>query len=885
MTGFTLLLALILNVAEPQTLQTQPQDPNRIADIEFIGNRLVQTDTIRYNLQTKIGDPVRQEVIRRDIKQLYTMGTFADIRVEERQTDEGKILTFIFQEKRRIRLLEYVGNKSITQSEILEKLRDQKVGLSVESYYDETRVKQAITVIRNLLAEKGRQQAKVDVMVENMPPNAVAVTFNIEEGPKVKIEDIDIQGNEVFSDRKVKRAMKLVKEAGGIAGITGKDTYHELKLADDITRIRMLYGENGYVRANVLEPVIETRPTKVFRTLPFIKPTFPWGIPIPFFRRTENRTYVTIRIEENEQYRVGDVRVTGSTNEFPAEVVTAVLGLNQGQIFNETALREGFENLKKLYGTRGYINFTAVPIQDFDEEKKIVNLTINIDEDRKFVVNRIGFLGNTTTRDKVIRREVLITEGYTFSSQFWDMSIQRLNQLGYFEEIKPEDAEVKPHPTEPEVDVTLKVQEKQRNQIGFNGGVSGIGGSFLGLSYQTNNFLGFGETLSVNLQGGTRQSQYQFSFTEPYLFDRPISSGFSVFSTNFRYDQARELFGLNPEDLAGVTGFDQRLNFEQRRVGFNIYASYPFQLWNRIGLTYGWDNSRTEAVNPATSEYFSAVATQERDNFVTGSGSSFSDFNSRRLIPSYSYNATNGDPMAPFSGQSLTATMEFTGGFLGGNVNYYRPSVDYRFFVPMNRRRNTLAFRFLGSFVTGFSNTAVPFYERFFLGGDYDIRGFDFRAISPIAVVKRFVDVLDPETGLNIKRPFDDIVYVGGDTQGVMNLEYRIPVVGPITLAPFLDVGNSWVARKNQLRREIIDSDGRVTIENVRFLPGTNSGFRASTGLEVQVVMPVINAPFRLIFAFNPSRISRTYIGDTTGLPFFISEPKRDLKFTVGRTF
>src|SRR5262249_1441360 len=163
--------------------------------------------------------------------------------------------------------------------------------------------------------------------------------------------------------------------------------------------------------------------------------------------------------------------------------------------------------------------------------------------------------GNTTTRDKVIRREIMVPEGQVFNSSFWDMSLQRLNQLGYFEEIKPEDAEVKPSPTEPQVDITLKVKENDRNSIALNDGRSGFGGSLRGLSYETNKFLGFGEALGVTLQGGTRQSNYQFSFTEPYLFDRPLTTGFTVFNTSYRYDQARDLFGLDPTKLPTGLGF------------------------------------------------------------------------------------------------------------------------------------------------------------------------------------------------------------------------------------------------------------------------------------------------------------------------------------------
>jgi outer membrane protein insertion porin family len=886
MTVVSILLMLSMAVVQPQNPPTlQTPDPNRIESVRIDNNRRIPSDTIRYNLQTKAGDKFNPEVIRRDIKTLYGLQFFDDIKVSEEEGKTGKIVVFWVKEKPLVRSITYKGNKSITNSEILEKLREKKVGLSQESPYDPTRVKKAEGVIKLMLAEKGRQDATVEATTELIPPNAIGVTFNIDEGPKIKIEKIDIQGNTVFSDGKVKRSMKLIKEVSPITAFTSKDTYYDLKLADDITRIRMLYAENGYVRANVLDPKVETKTKKTYRTLPFIRPPFPFGIPIPFWRKTVDRFYITIKIEENDQYRVGDVRVTGS-KEFSEDVIKAVLGLQQGAVFNETLLRKGFENLKKLYGSRGYINFTPVPQQDFDEGKKLVNLVINVDEDRQFYVNRIAFSGNTTTRDKVIRREVMVEEGNVFNSALWDVSLQRLNQLGYFEELKPEDAEVKPQPVEPKVDINLKVKEKNRNSISFNGGVSGIGGSFLGLGYETNNFLGFGETFGVQLQGGTRQSQYQFNFTEPYLFDRPITSGFTVFSTNFRYDQAREFFGLNPNQLPSGLGFENRLNFEQKRAGFSVFTSYPFKIWNRVGLNYGWDNSETSAINPATEEYFNAVRTQENQSFISGTGGSFSKFHARKLIPSYSFNGTRGSALNPSGGMSLSSTFEFTGGPLGGNVNYFRPTMDFRYFHPMNKGRNTLALRILTSHVQGFSNTAVPFYERFFLGGDFDIRGFDFRAVSPIASVVRNIATVDPETGNTINRPFDDIVYVGGDTQGVANLEYRIPLVGNIVImAPFLDVGNTWVLKKDQLRREFIDSEGVVQTEGVKFLPGTNSGIRTSTGVEFQVMMPVINAPFRLIFAFNPNRIDRTYLGTATGLPFHIFEKGREFKFTVGRTF
>ncbi len=880
----TVVLALAFGIVEPQALQTP--DPDRIEEVRVEGNRSIPSDTIKFNLQTKPNGRFSMDVIRRDIKTLYAQGYFDDIRVEEEQGKTGRIIHFIVREKRTIRSVKYEGLSSLTNSEVIDKLKEKKAVISQESRYDPTKIKKAETVIKMMLAEKGHQDATVEATTEDIPPSSIAVTFKVDEGPKIRIQKIAIEGNKVFSDRQIKKAMKLIKEAGPITAFTSKDTYFDLKLADDLTRIRMLYAEHGYVRANILDPVVETKPQQLMRTLPLIRPPFPWGIPLPFWKKTLDRYYITINIEENDQYRVGEVKVTGA-KQYPEAFIRLVLGLVPGEVFNEERLRKSFENLKKIYGGRGYINFTAVPIQDFDETKKVVNLNINVDEDRQFYVNRIAFSGNTTTRDKVIRREIMVAEGQIFNSSAWDMSLQRLNQLGYFEEIKTEDAEVKPSNTEPQVDINLKVKEKGRNSIGFNGGVSGIGGSFMGLSYETNNFLGFGETLAVTLQGGTRQSQYQFSFTEPYLFDRPLSAGFSVFNTSYRYDQAREFFGLDPSKLPQGLGFENRLNFEQKGSGFNVFGSYPFKIWNRFGLNFGINHSQTSAINPATEEYFNSVTTQNNQSFIsTTGGGGFSNFHAHTLIPSFSFNKTNGPALSPTSGSSLSATFEYTGGFLGGTVNYYRPTVDYRYYHPLNKGRNTLAVRFLSSFVQGYRGTAVPYYQRFFMGGDFDIRGFDFRAISPIAFVVRNIGVVDPETGNTVSRPFDDIVYVGGDTQGVMNVEYRIPIVGRVfTMAPYFDIGNAWVLNRGQLTRQVLNSEGQIVKEQVHFLPGTNSGFRTSTGLELQVMMPVINAPFRLIFAFNPNRVDRDFFGQATGLQFGIHEKRRDFKFTVGRTF
>src|SRR5499433_2153450 len=319
----TVLLALVFGVVEPQTLQTF--DPNRVEDVRVSNNRRVPQDTIKYQLQTKAGDRLNIDVIRADVKRLYAQGHFDDIRVEEEDGKTGKIIIFRVTEKKLIRSVKYDGLKSVTNSEVLDKLREKKASISQESPYDPTKIRKAETIIKMMLAEKGHQDATIEATTEDIPPNSIAVTFKVDEGPRIRIQKISIEGNKVFTAGEIKKAMKLIKEAGPLTVFTSKDTYFDLKLADDITRIRMLYAEHGYVRANVLDPVVETKPQQLLRTLPFIRPPFPWGIPIPFKKKTLDRYYITIKIEENDQYRVGEVKVTGNKR-FNELVIRAILG-------------------------------------------------------------------------------------------------------------------------------------------------------------------------------------------------------------------------------------------------------------------------------------------------------------------------------------------------------------------------------------------------------------------------------------------------------------------------------------------------------------------------------------------------------------------------------
>jgi outer membrane protein insertion porin family len=336
-----MVLAAVLAVQTPRPAQTINSDT--IEAINIIGNKL-PTATIRNQLRTKPGDTFDQTSIDRDVKILYAFdgGRFDDITVlEEPGLRGGIVLIFKVVEKKTINKVEYIGLNSFTKSDLNDKLREKKVSIGRDTKYDPTLVSRAVALIKVLLAEKGHQDATVETSVEKVTESSVALTFNIAEGPKIRIQDIKITGNKAFSESKLKSQMKLVKETSPMTPFTSKDTYHALKLGDDITRIRMFYSDNGYARINVLEPTVETKPENIYHTFPFWKPLFPWGIPIPFANRDVNRLFVGIQIEENDQYRVKSVKVVGVKTPVEEVLVKTIIGFREGDLYSDGQMRKG----------------------------------------------------------------------------------------------------------------------------------------------------------------------------------------------------------------------------------------------------------------------------------------------------------------------------------------------------------------------------------------------------------------------------------------------------------------------------------------------------------------------------------------------------------------
>jgi outer membrane protein insertion porin family len=908
-----------------------------VESIEIHGNRRIPAETIRAHLFTRAGDVYDPAALERDFNSLWNTNYFDDLRFERERSAKGWRIHVYVKEKPTIREINYVGLNSVSQSDVLDRFKDRKVGLSVESQYDPTRVKKAEVTIKDLLAEHGHQFATIKSEVRPIPPAAVAVTFVVKEGPKVKVGRIRFEGNRRLKTRQLRSAMKNLKPIGVPHSIFLENifarTYDATKLNEDAERVRYEYQQQGYFKALVQDPKTRVRDTH--------------GLHIPLFQHGGGKAVdITIPIEEGDRYRLGAITFKNNKAVRDPRALRSLFAMKDGDIFNAELVRKGLENLRKAYGELGYINFTSVPDTQIDEARKLINLAIDIDEGKPFFVRRIEFQGNTTTRDKVIRRELAIEEGQVYNTRLWELSLLRLNQLDYFEQLKPEEAtERKLNEGEGTVDLTLKVKEKGKNSIQLTGGVSGLAGSFIGLSYTTNNFLGLGETLQVQASIGNLTRQIMFGFTEPYLFDRPIQAGFTVYNTRLNYNQAKQEQILIGQQLnLSQNVLNNLQNFTQNSTGFTVSSSYQLhRSFKRIGITYTLDRSTIQTFSNASTQLFENLAFRG----VAGP-TALNGIVTSKVLPNFSFNRID-NPMPPHSGQSLFMGLEFAG--LGGTVRSVRPIVQYKRFTPIGKRGNTLGFNFQGSFLSGFGGLVAPPFERFYAGGENDLRGFDIRSISPIAFlpdVARITltnpdgtavprDPSNPRLGnVIVPVPVQRIVFPGGDTSLISNVEYRIPIVGPVTLAPFTDFGFDGIARLSQLR---INSGQLSDINNTAFgcpvlnfasnctggqtmtfsgnlkpLSGTNFVPRMSSGLELQVILPVVNAPFRIYYAYNPLRLDtfsaaptpitrgmfpagaagdytfqQAIAGAIGGLGFApayqLREPRKTFRFTVSTTF
>jgi outer membrane protein insertion porin family len=859
----------------------------RTLQIEFhpLNESLIEASTYLYYIQAQnllsrpsagVWQPFNEQTeqtLIEDFRRLWATN-FLDnlwIEVKDQPWDNGvmgKHVIVHMEERPRVKIVDYTGSSKIERTKVDEKMKEAGVALRLDSFLDQGAVRRVEGILRGLMAEKGHQFAEVKSTVDALPggPKLVKVTFDVAEGPKVKVRDIEFVGNQAISDGTLKRKMKETKEHWFLSWITGRGTYQEAKFEEDADKVQTYYREKGYIQARVGTPEIRTLEDSKDKETRWVQ--------------------LRIPITEGSRYRVGDVKFDGNTIIKP-DYLQPLFKLKPGEWYSEKDVRKGFEKSREIYGGLGYYEFTGYPDYDFVEAAEgpvagpaepTVNITMRLTEGPQYFVNRITFVGNTTTRDNVIRREMRLVEGNIFSTEALKYSVRRLNQLGYFQNLEqsPDAIDVQKVPDTPnQVDVTLKLEEQNRNQLTFGAGVSQFEGVFGQLSFQTSNFLGRGESLTVSLQAGSRAENYQLAFTEPFLFDRNITGGIDIYKRSLQY--------IN--------------QFTQSSTGGNLLFGFPVADFSRLFLTYSYEGTKVSDFNEAffdPSCYFRESGCRDislddpsqltpdalellrrnpflQDSLLIGQGG---ERTISKVVPSFVYNTVD-NPIFPSTGKRLTASFDLAG--LGGNTNFLKPRIEAVGFFR-HTTRTSFGARAQFEYIRPYGGTTtLPIFERLFLGGEYSIRGFDIRSIGPRDAATQLV--------------------LGGNKTLLFNAEYLITIAGPVRLVLFYDagqvrnLGESFGWKEDVIEVEpppaplLFDpfattrlTDPSVTRDVTTRVIGQTSAFKVSTGAEVRFFMPVLNVPFRLIFAHNPQRLG---VLDNQFQP----AKRFTFRFAVGTTF
>jgi outer membrane protein insertion porin family len=869
--------------------QAQYGNAQTLCTPSVIGNRRIPKENVLARLFSRQGDLYDPQIVERDFNSLWNTGYYESVRIERVDTPTCVQLYVYVKEKPTIRTIDYTGLNAVSLSDVQERFKKAKVGLTVESQFDETRVKRAETVLKDLLGEHGHQFATIKTEIKTIPPAAVGITFKIKEGPTVKVGKILFDGNQNLSDRTLRAAMKNLKPIGIPNSIIFENlfprTFDASKLDEDAERVRLAYGDRGYFRAVTGEPQTKIRDTTGFN-------------PFTFHTTTGKRIDLLVPVEEGSRYKLGGITFKGNNAVKNVKILRAQFANKDGEYFNRTVFGKGLEQLRKAYGELGYINFTGTPTPRFDEAKHLIYLDIDIEEGKPFYVSRIEFTGNTITRDKVIRRELLLEEGQTYNARLWDLSLLRLNQLNYFEPLKADqDSESRQNADEGTVDLLLKLKEKGKNSIGLNGGLSGLQGAFIGLNYETNNFLGLGETLSVQANVGDLSRNISFGFNEPYLRNKPISLGLQVFDSKYDYNPAKA-YGASGTQSQNLTAAQNSTltNYNQSTKGLTLSVSEPLRHFfvrkgvARVGASFSLSRSSITTFNDNTRNVFQTLAFRSG---VAGQNQ-LSGIVTSVVTPTFSLSSLDRG-VGPHNGKELTAQFQLAG--VGGNVKFYQPALAYRQFFPMKGLKidreghNVLGYRIQLAHVSGFGGEVAPPQHRIYGGGESDVRGFDVRASSPYVFIPNRVlfNLTNPDGStvprdpsntslgnVQIPLPVYRLAPIGGDTQITSNVEYRIPIVSQVTFAIFTDFGMTFSLQDSQLRQSAaglstVNSPSygcpnfvngacfggqSVTFpEYFKIVPGSNFVPRMSNGAELQVILPIVNAPFRLYYAYNPLRL------------------------------
>ncbi len=683
-----------------------------VTAIEVQGNKSISTNVIVSKMKTRIGSPYQETIISDDLKRLYLLGFFSDIKIDTQAYKDGLKVILNVVERPIIDKISFSGINRITMKS--EKLK-QQLKSKESQYLDYPSLSEDVRTLKKMYEKMGYSQADITYKVElNAETNKAAVNFNVAEGQKVRIKDIIIQGNTSFASSRILKLLKTKRAWFFNAGVLKDEV-----LKEDMERVKSFYQREGYT-----DVVVENEVN------PDAKQAY--------------LLYVTIRIIEGKKYLVGSVIVQGNQDIAEKAILSRLSECVTGKVFSADAMKKDITSIQGLYFDRGYISAQVQESTIVNSDTGRVDITYSIIENQIVYVDKIKVRGNIKTKDVVIRREMRIHPGERFDGEKLRRSKERLTNSGFFEEVSYDTEDTQ---TPNKKNLVVDVKESKTGAFSFGGGYSTVD-QFVGFveveqkNFDWKNwpyFTGAGQDLKVRASIGNLSNGFDLSFTEPWMFDYPVSFGFDLYrrthdrdtDTGYGYDEK-------------VTGGDIRLGKE---ISEYLRGDIMYRL-DEVDLSSPSDPNDTTLTEEMGSNLISSISPgltyDSRDNI----------FDTRK-------------------GNYLTARFDFAGGPLGGDKNFTKFEGRASHYFPMPRGAVLEVRGRLGLAQPYGSTDNIPIYERFFAGGAYTIRGYEERKVGPVSSGSDH----DP---------------IGGASMAIGNIEYTYPLFSFLKVAAFFDAGNVW---------------------------------------------------------------------------------------------
>ena len=786
-----------------------------IATLQIVGNRRVTHDDVVSYLREKTGHLFTVTNLTADVHALWDSGFFEDVQVDLTTNDHGVVLRFIVRERPNIKEVLYAGNDEIESDKL-----NEAVEIKPNTILSVPAARRSVQKIKDAYAEKGYFLADVNYEIQPQRENEVILEFSIVEHKPVTVRSVTIIGNDHVSDTELRGVMET--GAGAFLGFGSGGSYRQDVFERDVLMLSALYYDKGYLGVQVATPRVMLTADRQ-------------GIDI------------TIVVHEGPRYKIRQMRIYERDNEGREiepiggrRALRELIRGHSGDYFNRAELIKDLQNVRTLYRDAGYANVEAEPETELDPVREQVDIVVPIKRGPAVHIERIEVKGNTKTRDKVIRREIEIQEGQLFSETRLERSKQRVTALGYFERV---DMTSEQGSSPDKIIVNFEVAEKPTGTFQVGAGFSSIESFIATAQVQQANLFGNGQALALQAQVSSLRQLVTLRFFEPYFLDSDWNASMELYDTLLVFP-----------------------SFARRSVGGSLTFGYALiQPWLRLSVTgtLEWD-----AVDTGTTNTFFGAAPGFVSVFQRLPLANL--FNSGRvasLRPTITYD-TRDNRLFPTAGMFLQLSTEFASDLLGSQFNYLRHRYSGRFYYLLGGGTGKPGSGFVlklnteAGLITSPDPAGVPIFQRYFLGGILDIRGYQLRSIGTRLPL---TSTLDPNAP-----PIPNGANIGGNLEAYTNLELEFPILDSVGIrgVVFFDAGNAWNLEDQFCKTTPAPQFDKVVSTCFTF-PGSLAYLRTSTGFGIRWFSPLGPLRFEWGFPLAP-------------LPY---EKTSDFEFTIGNFF